>query len=77
MGESRTRREFLKTAGRLLAAGGLGFLGLRLVGAGRKSLREICVGEGVCKGCTTFTGCGLPAALSARQSAPWARGDGA
>jgi hypothetical protein len=77
MVESQTRREFLKTAARLLAAAGLGMVGLRIIGVGRKSLGEICVGEGGCKGCAAFAGCGLPAALSARQKAPWARREGA
>lgn len=74
MGEAISRRTFLRSAARLAAAGGLALLAGRLLGLGRSAAREVCVNEGVCRGCPTFTGCGLPAALSARGRAPWARG---
>jgi hypothetical protein len=35
---------------------------------------ETCITAGVCRGCSVFSGCGLPSALSARQRAAWARG---
>jgi hypothetical protein len=75
MSKAISRRTFLKSAARLAAAGGLALLAWRLLGFGRwgKRTREICVNEGICRGCPTFTLCGLPAALSARDRAPWAR----
>ena len=77
MAEDLSRREFLRTAGRLIALGGLGVLVFRLLhrtGARRSAGAETCVNEGLCRGCGAFAGCGLPAALSAKQRAPWARG---
>jgi hypothetical protein len=74
--EDLSRREFLRTAGRLIALGGLGILVFRLLRGGRGSRpagAETCVNEGLCRGCGAFAGCGLPAALSAKQRAPWAR----
>ena len=76
MAEGLSRREFLNTAGRLLALGGLGVLVFRLLGVGRTrrpSGSENCVNDGLCRGCGAFAGCGLPAALSAKERAPWAR----
>lgn len=84
MAERLSRREFLAAAARLAALGGLGALVARLArgtlaggtaggGSGRR-LRESCTNDGLCRTCGGFDGCGLPAALSARQRAPWARG---
>jgi len=75
--EGLSRREFLKAAGRVVALGGLGFLVFRLLrrgGARLPAAGETCVNQGLCRGCISFSGCGLPAALSAKQRAPWARG---
>jgi hypothetical protein len=75
--EDLSRREFLETAGRVIALGGLGVLVFRLLRSGRwnrSAGSETCVNEGLCRGCGAFAGCGLPAALSAKQRAPWARG---
>jgi len=73
--EDLTRREFLKSAARLALLAGLGVLGLRLlrggVGAASGRLRraqQACLNQGVCRGCTAYSGCGLPAALSARRA---------
>ena len=77
MAEDLSRREFLKAAGRLAALGGLGILVFRLLrrtGVRRPAGSETCVNDGLCRGCGAFAGCGLPAALSAKQRAPWARG---
>jgi hypothetical protein len=30
--------------------------------------RETCINEGICRGCTEFSDCGLPQALSARSA---------
>jgi hypothetical protein len=80
MAEGLTRREFLKSAARLALLAGLGALGLRLLrggagaagaagAAGRRLPRagQTCVNQGVCRGCTAYSGCGLPAALSAKR----------
>ena len=77
MAEDLSRREFLRTAGRLVAIGGLGALVFRLLRRGSGTLpagTETCANDGLCRGCGAFAGCGLPAALSAKQRAPWARG---
>ena len=75
------RRDFLKAFGRALLLVGIGALAVRLLGwrgarrIGGKQIRrgETCINRGICRGCTAFSGCGLPQALSARQRAPWAR----
>jgi hypothetical protein len=75
--ESLSRREFLKAAGRVVALGGLAFLVFRLLRRGQLSLPaagETCINQGLCRSCGAFSGCGLPAALSAKQRAPWVRG---
>jgi hypothetical protein len=78
MAERTSRREFLKTAARWLLLAGLGAVAARLLrsrpGRGLRHGGEICVNDGLCRGCTAFKGCGLPQALSAKQRAPWARG---
>jgi hypothetical protein len=76
MAEGLTRREFLKSAARLALLAGLGALGLRLLrgGAGAWAADRLpragqtCVNQGVCRGCTAYSGCGLPAALSAKRA---------
>jgi hypothetical protein len=85
--ERLSRREFLAGAARLAALGGIGALVARLVGGpflgraaggsgGSAGVRtgETCTNDGYCRSCGSFAGCGLPAALSARRRAPWARG---
>jgi hypothetical protein len=71
LNKAENRRDFLRGAARygLLAA---------LVGvsarAARRDLRaradQRCVNRGICSGCGAFATCGLPAALSAKQSQP-------
>ena len=61
----KSRREFLRTLGRLCAFGGVGLLGCKLIGG--RSLRELCINSGICGSCTIFAACGLPPALSAKQ----------
>ena len=61
----KSRREFLKTLGRLGVFGGIGLLGYKLVGG--RSLKELCINSGICRRCTIFVDCGLPPALSAKQ----------
>ncbi len=81
MAERLSRRAFLGAAARLAVLGGLGALVVRLVrrvpaGAANATARqgETCINDGLCRACGGFAGCGLPAALSAKQRAPWARG---
>ena len=78
MAENLSRRELLGMAGRALALGALGALAVRLLRRGGSSARpgfETCLHDGYCRTCGSFAGCGLPSALSAKQRAPWARGN--
>ena len=63
-----SRREFFRHAARTLVLGGLGALAAEL---GRRRLRvpaaQRCRNRGICRGCTRFERCRLPAAESARQ----------
>jgi len=80
MAEEISRRQFIRSILRLAALGGIGALTARLLrdAPGRQPGRqgETCVNEGLCRGCPVFSGCGLPSALSARERAPWAGGNG-
>ncbi len=62
-----TRREFIRTTGRLAVLGLFGFFGSRLLRKTSFKLGEICINESICGGCTVYTDCGLPQALSAKQ----------
>ncbi|MHB9132466.1 MAG: hypothetical protein ACYDBB_15455 [Armatimonadota bacterium] len=68
--EENPRRRFLKNIVRftLLGAmtGGIGAL------VSRRG--ETCVNAGICRGCSAFSDCGLPQALSAKEAT--ARGEG-
>ncbi|MBI3910143.1 MAG: hypothetical protein HY320_04330 [Armatimonadetes bacterium] len=68
MGEARheTRRDFLRGLARGLLAGGA------IAGVGGLAARrgEKCTNQFVCRGCPAFDGCGLPQALSAKQTMP-------
>jgi len=66
---NNNRREFLQNTIRLLVLGILGF------GTGALMMRhsEQCGNAGICRGCASFHGCGLPQALSAK--AALARGE--
>ena len=70
MSESTTRREALRRCGRMVTAAGLGALGIALVRNPRNPARgrQTCVNHGMCRGCGSFRGCGLPQALSARRA---------
>lgn len=86
MAEGMSRRDFLRAAARFAALAGIGTLAFRLLGRrpggrtpavdGRNPAagNQTCVNDGYCRTCRAFAGCGLPAALSAKQRAPWARG---
>lgn len=62
------RRDFLKTLTRLGLAGGLvgGGAHLALRKPAVNPADHICIGQGLCRGCKAFSGCGLPQALSAK-----------
>ncbi len=70
MAEGITRRGFLVRSGRILALAGIGALAAKLLGASAHRSNETCVNDGLCRGCPTFDGCGLPAARSAKERAP-------
>jgi hypothetical protein len=67
MGSEVSRRSFLRTVVRAVAAGALALLAGRLLGFGRRATREVCINDSICRGCGAVTGCGLPAALSFRE----------
>jgi len=63
------RREFLRGGARYALLAALGVVSASLYKrSGGKLSGQTCVNEGVCSGCTAFTGCGLPQALSAKQA---------
>ncbi len=64
------RREFLRGGLRYALLAGLGAAAVTLVR--RPAARfsgQICINDGLCRGCTIFSDCGLPQALSARWAA--------
>jgi hypothetical protein len=64
-----TRREFLRDGVRYAALGALAVVSARVGRHALPSWRDPrCTGAGLCGGCAVFAQCGLPAALSARQS---------
>jgi anaerobic selenocysteine-containing dehydrogenase len=65
--DNRTRREFLKTAGRAALGGALGLLGLSLVGKAVAKPGQSCVNNSYCRGCGSLSACNLPQALSFRD----------
>ena len=65
-GESR--RQFLRGGARYTLLTALGAVSAILFKrSGGKLSGQICVNQGICSKCATFTGCGLPQALSAKQ----------
>ncbi|MCK5146373.1 hypothetical protein KAR48_06425 [bacterium] len=64
------RRNFLKNIARLGMAGGI------IGGTAHLAVRKptvdkslhICINEGICSSCKSFSGCGLPQALSAKAA---------
>ena len=67
--QERSRREFLRGAARYGLLAALAAVSAR---AARRDLRSLaeqrCVNRGICSGCGVFASCGLPAALSAKQT---------
>jgi hypothetical protein len=68
--QKQDRREFLRTIGRYAATAAVGtasaFLLIRKARNNEKAHR--CTNRGICDGCSTFDGCSLPQALSAKQA---------
>ena len=64
------RREFFPAAARYGALAGLAAIAALAAGAKRsKPASQKCINKSVCRGCRAFDGCGLPAALSAKNAA--------
>ena len=65
----KDRRELFRVVGRSLAAVGLAGVSGWLVSRKRVRLSgQTCTNRGICRGCGAFDECGLPAALSAKES---------
>ncbi|MCX6345333.1 MAG: hypothetical protein NT018_09720 [Armatimonadetes bacterium] len=64
---SENRREFLRSLGRGATLGLLVLGGGSLMKKGDKPI-ETCVSDGICSNCSDLKACGLPQALSYRQS---------
>lgn len=67
--QSASRREFLRGGARYALLGALGAVSATLVKrSGGKLSGQTCINQGICSGCNVFTDCGLPQALSAKQT---------
>jgi hypothetical protein len=64
-----SRRAFLQSAARY---GGLVTLTTACAWLSRPRRGEICINNSLCAGCSVYTDCGLPAALSAKAAMPQA-----
>jgi hypothetical protein len=67
--EAATRRDFLRGGVRYALLAGLAAVSATV--AGRRANRlpgQTCISQGICSGCPVFTDCGLPQALSAKQT---------
>jgi len=62
-----SRREFFRAAGRYTLLGCLA-VGGAVAGTRRGLPGQTCVNQGICGSCGQFVQCGLPAALSVKQS---------
>lgn len=64
------RREFLRGGLRYGLLVGLAAVAGRAISNGGRLGAQDCTNRGICSGCPTFDGCGLPQALSAKQAGP-------
>ena len=64
----KSRREFFRAVARGLGLGGLAFLSGALAGRRAAPGEKRCVNRGVCGGCPSLEGCGLPQALSVKRA---------
>jgi hypothetical protein len=63
------RREFMRDGFRYALLTGLAAVSVSLFKrSGGKLSGQTCINQGICSNCTAFTGCGLPQALSAKQT---------
>ena len=67
-----SRRELIRGSGRLLLLGTVTYFSVKLLRKSTFRRSESCINDFICRGCTAYSGCGLPQALSARR----ALGDG-
>jgi hypothetical protein len=66
--EKQDRREFFRTCARYTALAALGATGsVLLTRKFQDRQSHKCVNQGICDGCSEFSVCGLPQALSAKQ----------
>ncbi len=64
-----TRRDFLRTGIRYAVLTSVAVVSALLFKrSGGKLTGQTCVNQGICSGCGAFSGCGLPAALSAKAA---------
>jgi hypothetical protein len=64
----RNRREFVRDGVRYSVLAGIAVVSaLLLKRSGGTLTGQTCVNQGICSGCGAFAGCGLPAALSAKE----------
>lgn len=63
------RREFLRGGARYALLTTLAAVSVALFKrSGGKLTGQSCVNQGICSGCTAYAGCGLPQALSRKQT---------
>jgi hypothetical protein len=66
--DAANRREFLRGGLRYALLTAVGAVSATLVKrSGGQLTGQTCINQGICRGCTAFTDCGLPQALSAKQ----------
>jgi hypothetical protein len=64
-----SRREFMRNGFRYALLTGLAAVSATLYQrSGGRLSGQTCINQGICRGCTAFADCGLPQALSAKQS---------
>lgn len=66
---ANNRREFIRHGFRYALLTGLAVVSATLIKrSGGKLSGQTCRNQGICSNCTAFPGCGLPQALSAKQT---------
>jgi hypothetical protein len=66
---SASRRDFVRNGFRHALLAGLGAVSLVLFKrSGGKLTGQTCINQGICSGCTAYTACALPQALSRKQA---------
>lgn len=63
------RREFLRGGIRCALLAGISAVSAVLIVRRKSALpNQVCINQGICRGCGAFDDCGLPQALSAKQA---------